>query len=444
MSQAGNIRHHYPKPKHPLEQVISRRSSRIVVKHPGYFGSERLLTLPASDGIQQDRAYHDVVHTACAIIADNHFDGWLSETRDGTNRVRQEQDGLLAAGTYYFHVPLQQAVIDATSSSVSKLDYPIVPNFRSWRFPHHHLPRYWQETEEGIEADEGSLQTCRITLTSHPRTLQNSHIIPASEKTWFADNGMDVYGNLSGRGGQDVADMSKNIIKLRTDLHQLWDASDFSVLPKRKFADDKALWTVHSMTEDRELLELYHNVPLHTLDRPPEFLFARFAMDIFPKMLGFLQTRHARFLAVPQVNGEVETRLFSGEECQAFGINQGRGRSTSPTKRPRTDTGGNGPADLEGESVRKRRWRSSERGTASFDSAVSGLVQSNVDEDRQRSRSRSMASDASSSLAGCACFDCWIGRTAHSKQRGGRKYDREVAYPGRLEPERGRKRYRPF
>ncbi|KAK0861867.1 hypothetical protein LTR87_016806, partial [Friedmanniomyces endolithicus] len=417
MSQAGNIRHHYPRPRHPLQQVTSRRPLRIIVKHPGYRGSDTLLTLPASDGVHQNRAYYDVVHTACAIIAGNQFGGWLSESLDGTSHVQQEEGGLLAAGTYYFHVPLQQAVISAASSPVPNLEYPVVPNFRSWRFPHRSLPRCWQDTAEGADTDEGSLQTCRITLTSHPRAIQNSHIIPASEKRWLAENDMHIYGNLSGRGGQDVADMSDNIVKLRTDLHQLWDALEFSIVPKRNTADDRALWTVHSMSEDRELLELYHNVPLHTFDRPSEFLFARFAMDIFPKMLGFLQTHYARFLAVPQADGEVETRLFSGEECQAFGINQGRGRSTSPTKRQRTDNDGNGAVHLEGEARRKRRRRSSERNAESFDSAVSDLVRSSIDDDHGQTGNKSMASGASSSSAECACWDCWIGRTAHSKQQ---------------------------
>lgn len=137
-------------------------------------------------------------------------------------------------------------------------------------FPHRYLPRCWQETAEGADAHEGSLQPRRITLISHPRAIQNSHIIPASEKRWLAENDMHIYGNLSGRGGQDVADMSENIFKLRTDLHQLWDALEFSIVPKRNTADNGALWTVHSMSEDRELLELYHNVPLQTLGRPPE------------------------------------------------------------------------------------------------------------------------------------------------------------------------------
>ncbi|KAK3071173.1 hypothetical protein LTR53_009112 [Teratosphaeriaceae sp. CCFEE 6253] len=105
---------------------------RIKLWHPGYDNPEMLLMLPADDGRQRDHTPYAVFHAAGAIIANNRFDGWLSVSRDGTTRIEQDTD-LLKAGDYFFHVP----GIDCP--------YPIVPNFRNWRFPHTQgLPVLWR------------------------------------------------------------------------------------------------------------------------------------------------------------------------------------------------------------------------------------------------------------------------------------------------------------
>ncbi|KAK3614758.1 hypothetical protein LTR56_027038 [Elasticomyces elasticus] len=226
---AEGVREHYPKPKHPLEHTIPlRKPSRVTIKHPGYRGSgNTLLTLPATDGADHSSAHYDTVHIACVVIAGNEFDGWLSASQSGDTRVEPDACGLVKAGIYYFHVSAGKTLLvtaGAISPQQPHLEYPIVPNFRCWRFPHTSLPRLWQQAGEGDESSERP-QTCRLTLTSHGRALQKSHIIPSSEKSWFNENDMHQYGNLSGRGAQDVADMSGNLIRFRTDIHQLWDAT---------------------------------------------------------------------------------------------------------------------------------------------------------------------------------------------------------------------------
>ena len=73
--------------------------------------------------------------------------------------------------------------------------------------------------------------------------------------------------------------------------------------------------------------------------RAVEYFYARFAWDIFPKVIGFLQSTQPRRLAVRRADGEVEVRTFSTQECKEFTRNQGRGRSASPTKRSRGPDG---------------------------------------------------------------------------------------------------------
>ena len=193
---------------------------------------------------------------------------------------------------------------------------------------------------------------------------------------------MDEYGNLSGRGGQDVMDKSDNIIPFRADIHQLWDDYQFVVVPRRR-RDGSLTWTAHAMTNESEIIELYHRVPLHPLSAPAEYLFARLAYDIFPKILGFLQTGKPRWLLVPATDDpeSLEKRLCSGSECRNFTLAQGRGRSSSPTKRSRQD------ADLEaavdGEAVEchgsaRKRTRTDVHYAHSMDSGISGISQDSL------------------------------------------------------------------
>jgi hypothetical protein len=103
---------------------------------------------------------------------------------------------------------------------------------------------------------------------------------------------------------------------------------------------DGLKWYAHSMVQDEELYEGYHNRPTESLaGRAVEYFYARFAWDLFPKVIGFLQSTQPRRLAVRRTDGEVEVRTLSTQECQEFTRNQGRGRSASPTKRSRGPDG---------------------------------------------------------------------------------------------------------
>ena len=238
------------------------------------------------------------MHTACAIVARNRFDGWLSRDLAGEEVIRADEYGLIAAATYFFHVPVGDA--SSTMPRQSNYHYSIVPNFRTWPFPHDAFPENWRQAdsdgrEEARRLRELTLGSQECRLTRHSLKVQRSYIIPSSEKQWFGANSMDQYGNLSGKGGQDVIDKSDNIIPFRADIHQLWDDYQFVVVPRRR-GDGALTWTAHAMTNESEVIELYHRVPLLPLSSPAEYLFARLAYDVFPKILGFLQTGKPRWL----------------------------------------------------------------------------------------------------------------------------------------------------
>lgn len=337
--------------------------SRITIKHPGYSGNSKLFALPASEK-KFDRA-HGLYHTvlvACGIVANNHWDGWLSRSKEREPRVEPDEDGLIPAGVYFYH-------LDSGDQA-----YSIVPNFRAWVFPHDDLPSSWQHANQLTLpcGPRSQVESCRISDTY--LACETAHIIPASEKSWFADNEMDQYGELGGRTGYDVADSPPNSMRLRADLHTLWDSLYFSFIPRKSATgvDGSETWRIFSMCEDPEFHDLWHNKATRSLTgRPVQYLFARFAYNLFPKVLGFLQSTQPRWLAVRQADGQVISERLDPEECLQHARNQGPGRSASPTKRSRSnnDRRTQGLEELGyGDDCKRNRWSTSRENSA--DSAV--------------------------------------------------------------------------
>jgi hypothetical protein len=88
-------------------------------RHHGYPDNKNvLLVFPALDPIVADDAgdtnntkvafglHHEMARLACAVAANNRWDGFLS-TSKATDAVPLQlgPDEILAAGSYYFHVP---------------------------------------------------------------------------------------------------------------------------------------------------------------------------------------------------------------------------------------------------------------------------------------------------------------------------------------------------
>jgi hypothetical protein len=77
---------------------------RINFRHPAYEpGDDLLFTLYAWDHAEGGLHY-GLAHTACAIVAGNRHDGYLSATRNGLPLAAGD-DSVLRLGDYYFHVP---------------------------------------------------------------------------------------------------------------------------------------------------------------------------------------------------------------------------------------------------------------------------------------------------------------------------------------------------
>lgn len=93
-----------PVPKN-YPSIAARRHLRV--RHPAYNSSTNIIASFAStdnDGDVYGVQFH-LVHTACAVIANNRFDGWLSNSEDATTaKIRLEDNAILPAQDYFFHI----------------------------------------------------------------------------------------------------------------------------------------------------------------------------------------------------------------------------------------------------------------------------------------------------------------------------------------------------
>ena len=320
---------------------------QIKFRHPGYpgaFGQDVLFSLHPFDSSTGGLQY-GVAFSACAIVAGNAWTGWLTETRDGA-KLTMGWDDLLFGTDYYFHVSQDHLPEDSHSG---KFQYPIVPTFRHWTFPHHQFPEQWHgpRTEVGVTNDviRPPPLTSNVTNYVHNRDkgcviskyrddLERAHVCPRREIEWFLDNYMEQY-NLD-IDLDPIIDDAANSWSMRSDLHTAFDVSKkFVITPK------KSRWTVHFLKSTMDIGNLYHNVPLD-LDPSisPKFILSRFAWAIFPRLAPFLKRNSFKSVKV-RVTGdegmEEKVETMSGTDLTKL-LDSSKSRTSSLTKKRRQGT----------------------------------------------------------------------------------------------------------
>ncbi|OAG08636.1 uncharacterized protein CC84DRAFT_1203961 [Paraphaeosphaeria sporulosa] len=206
---------------HVRVQILAAAPSRFFIffRHPGHDDSNNVLfKLHASDTIcsrdgepaqpRRPGLYAQLALDACAIIADDRTDGWLSSDRDPelarNNRVAAGSP--LHARSYYstsktapdptVHIPLSLRSANGASSRS-----PACPLGAAFIFIEHNVKR-----------DFHAFQAYR----RFDKELQVAHIVPQVELDWWQANDMARYNNGMGYSLDETA----NVMLLRADLHE--------------------------------------------------------------------------------------------------------------------------------------------------------------------------------------------------------------------------------
>ena len=325
--------------RHPQTKApeLSLTNREIKIYHPGYDDEDALMiSFPGYDSEEGD-LYYDFAHTACAIVSNNHFDGWLSTSRNP--QVPRFSEELLAPGKYWWHLPggntnSLRCVIHCLLHLDSAQPYAIVPDFRTWQFPRS-VPEGW--TSRTLERNQ-TANACQVSQESHASNA--AHIVPSSETEWFDKAGLGLsYGSnaiqLGGTLLNANIDNENNILQIRSDLHHAWDQRQFTFVPKR--TEEGLGVVIHCW--DKRMVGKYHNVPLQGFV-VKELLLARLAWTLLPRALAqFLaKTKGTRMLWVRDDHGKLIPQEQTAEQCRNTAYAPVP-RSTSPKKRKQNDDG---------------------------------------------------------------------------------------------------------
>ncbi|KAH8650750.1 hypothetical protein BGZ61DRAFT_469186 [Ilyonectria robusta] len=349
--------------------------------------------------------HYDTAHTACAILANNRWDGYFSHDKHGRLKA-QPLDGILRNEQYYFCLPSSDPLTDS---------YPVIPRFRDWRFPHGDLPPIWKKLKDQLRAkgpgDKSKGANC--LLSNCGDAVESAYLVPSAQSYWWTINLMKRYAKTPSFSTNDM-DVPANALPLRCDIHKMFDERHFTFVPKTVIyrfqrratllsqddaghrdqdlsspGDSKlradndgpsqadlqlpirlnagseshnaenelkadpvdVVGHVFNSTPSGDLPRLWHN---RALCSPPssasvEYLFARFAYTVFsPSVFKyFLDSNKARRLLVwDQEKLKQEIEEADPEKCRSI-WNASRSRSESPKKRARST--GNGEYDEGGD-----------------------------------------------------------------------------------------------
>lgn len=333
---------------------IDRR--RFSFLHPSYPGHQ-LFSLNGYDDAEGG-VHYGLAHTACAIIANNHFDGFLARDREGNDRVQLDWQACLPYRDegYFFHVPHPGTChlprspikftdvviyIDNSEGSAEPYRWPFVPSFLDWKYPHNNLPGPWHDlatqAQYVLQPHQSDLTmgvhlrdtVCKVS--GFTTSTDVAHLVPLSERTWFKANNMPKYNSNQLLSTTNLMRDISNAVLLRKDIHKAFDDRMMMFFPK-----DSKGFAVHVLEPAPDLCLLYHNSRIN-FKGGVQFLFVRFAWCIFPLLASFMDYFPETRLAVKWDSGK---GTWNEREADAKSLQQSSacGRSNIPAKRAKMTT----------------------------------------------------------------------------------------------------------
>ena len=292
-----------------------KKGKTIIFRHPGYpdeLNQNILFRLYAFDDNDGAPGLHyQTAFTACAIVADNAWDGFFT-TRQDDQELRHEAPRMLSPNhDYYFHIPGNHPD-----------PYAISASFADWVFPHDALPSDFVSTpltpfyrapsaaSSFTVAVTGRDGSCRLSF--YRDFIESAHLVPKEEADWFKVNSMSMYSRNTMLPRDYFLDDAGNGIAFREDIHTSFDQKNFAIVPK----DEK--WVVHFFRLTNDYGPKHHNQPIELLGEvSPAFILARLAWTILPLLEQFLQrglSRVLRYRVRVDGNDSTETKRLSAEQ----------------------------------------------------------------------------------------------------------------------------------
>lgn len=348
---------HRPEPIPPeylfLEHPGPQERYKVHFRHPGYPDRHNILLGLWAWDHEDGGIHYGLAHNACAIIANNRFDGYFSlSSNANAARITVAWDDVLPANTdYYFHVPGPLGEggggndddddDDVVNYNAGVYVWPAVSCFQDWEFPRS-LPEVWKRWADTgpiprNTAPQSQFPSAVLTrdivcqATGFSSATEVAHLVPEREQEWFTRNAMSRYNGDTTLDSRHLIRDIGNAMLLRCDIHKQFDDRIFVFFPKAKDCV-----VLHMLAPTPDIGLLYHNTGLPKLKCTPEFLFARFAWAIFPGLATFsFSNKPERFVG----RASPITRQFSDGSMNSSADAQRQAaasRSNSPKRRARS------------------------------------------------------------------------------------------------------------
>ncbi|KAF3768226.1 hypothetical protein M406DRAFT_354865 [Cryphonectria parasitica EP155] len=323
--------------------------------HPGYeYPHNVLFRLPALDKCDgKAGVHHETARLACCILAGNAWEGWLTAKEPGGPRadINHDTEAVLAESRYFFHRPPDPAATDQSYTT----QYPIVRDFESWLFPRGNLPLYWQSLAIPAVSASAQKPPRRCAVSSRFLPLENAHLIPLSQSTWFDKNMMGLYQRMTGTSRTRWINQPPNCLLLTKDIHYLLDQTEHLTFTLRRVPADAAqtfgiqTYTSRNASSEsqsmalichvlrpspaNEIGQVYHLRSLEPLQGIlPEYLFANFALKICNLCIFFQDDGVRRYCFELNVD-KVDGRMSNTVQIATFHKSEFQKSSRSPTMR---------------------------------------------------------------------------------------------------------------
>lgn len=276
----------------------------VLFRHPGYLSENFdnvILKLPAFDlsGTGVRGIHYGTARLACAIIAGNAWDGYLTTSRK-EQKLSLSNDELLVEDEYWFHIPPKVGAYQKRMGyQAQRYLYPIYPNFHHWCFPHGHLPPSWNGSAPNPRNESNVSNEDMFCQAKHQDDYtEKVYLCPTSEQEWFERQSMTYYG-------RDTTSLA-NIVILSGTLSRMLNKNSFV------FALKQNQWTVQYIGANPRG-STYHNcIANPNVNISSELLLVRFAYTIFQRReLAYFLDRS------PEVHVRLQVGIESSPEPNA-------------------------------------------------------------------------------------------------------------------------------
>jgi hypothetical protein len=350
----------------PIQKPQYHQPEKIAFKHPAYcdqLGDDTLFILWAWD-LPDGGLHHGTALLACILVSCNATNGYLSKDKAGLEPVPEAFDKDLPVGSaYYFHVPhpdipssgcnTPSTASPPGTSSPGPYKYPVYADFDHWRYPHdtHNFPPWMKQMMDSMNESQQQMRAIPsdldptaaaftrdeiCLLTGEGDSLDRAHICPRAAQKWFRENSMQQYNDGLYLSGSDDIDDLANALTMSSGRCRAFNAGNFVIVYKY------GAWVSHFMELTTHYTSQHHNRPVALpCNVAPEFLLARFAWTLFPRIRGFLGPGVPRLVRVREKNalsGQLEEvdKLLSEQDITGI-LQTGREQSPNPRKRSASD-----------------------------------------------------------------------------------------------------------